>query len=140
MSQIALSDEKIIWWKWRFGIPPEPYTELQEQLFTEIIKEMNLNSIEIEISALPELNFGNLQLRSLEQTEARQIPLLRRIKFPGGILGTHFHLDGKIYILNDKQWAKFSNNVINVFQDKLKNAGTINMEQFAKINETLTSF
>ena len=139
MNQIAQIEEKILWWKWRFGIPPEPYTKLQVKLFTEIIKEMNLNPIDIEIS-VPEMSLGGMQLRSLKLTEDPQLIPLKRIKFPGGIIGPHFHFEGKIYLLDEKQWLKFTDSVVKAFQERLANAGTISMEQFGKLNETLTTF
>ncbi|MCY1719637.1 hypothetical protein OU798_04750 [Prolixibacteraceae bacterium Z1-6] len=138
MNQIAQIDEKIIWWKWRFGLPPEPYTEFQVGLFKELIKELNLNSIDIEIAA-PEMKVGGMQVRSLELSEARHAHLIKRIKFPGGIIGPHFHFEGKIFLLDEKQWQRFSGTVVKAFQERLSSAGTINLEQFAKLNETLTA-
>lgn len=138
MSQIAQIDEKIIWWKWRFGLPVDPYTEFQVGLFRDLIKEMNLKPIDIEIS-VPEMKSGGMQVRSLTLTEASHLQLFKRIKFPGGIIGPHFHFEGKIYLVEEKQWEKFSGAVVGKFQERLSNVGTVNLEQFAKLNETLTA-
>ncbi len=139
MNQRIIIDEKYYQWKWEHGIPPEPYNEIQGKFFTEIIKEMNLKPFDIEISVLPELSSGSIQLRSIELIESEQKPYFKRIKFPGGIIGPHFHFDGKIFLLDEKQWHTFTNNVVKVFQERLGNVGIINMKQFAKLNETLTT-
>jgi hypothetical protein len=55
----------------------------------------------------------------------------------GGMKAPHIHLDGKIYLLNERQWAEFSTKVIVDFQERLDKAKSIliNFDQLTSVAE-----
>ncbi len=127
------------WWI-EHGIPRELITGIQKVYFEQVIEEMHLRPLDIEISVPNELNPGSMQLSSVESRGFDELPLFKRIKFPGGIIGPHFHFEGKIYLLDPKQWRKFSKGIVKLFQERLDQVGTIDLKQFARMNETLSTF
>jgi hypothetical protein len=142
MDEFRAIDDLILKWKWKYGRPVEILAEFQVDLFRTVIKDMKLKPLDIEIDVPRNMVDRDMQFKSLETKRAyEEIPaVFRRIKFPGGIIGPHFHFEGRIYLLDDKQWKKFTTEMMHVFQERLSAAETINVEQFAKMNEVLTTF
>jgi hypothetical protein len=66
-------------------------------------------------------------------------PKLRKIHYPGGIRMPHFHFEGDIYLLDEKQWKEFSRNIIKEFQAKLSTVNIVNFEQLIELSEAIDS-
>jgi hypothetical protein len=56
----------------------------------------------------------------------------------GGMVGPHFHLGDKTYILTDEQWGKFSMELIVDFKGKLEAAKSITFEDALNINDAIS--
>jgi hypothetical protein len=59
--------------------------------------------------------------------------------FPGGLRFPHFHCKGRIYVLNDKLWNKFSRLIMKDFQTKLNQAETISFQNVMELSNVITA-
>mgnify|MGYP003573502761 CR=1 FL=1 len=69
-----------------------------------------------------------------EQPEEINIP-----DFPGGLKCPHLHFKRDIYLLDDRQWKTFSNEIVKGFSDKLASIGTVNFGQLLQTSEAIDS-
>lgn len=139
MSHLSYVDDKFFWMKWIYGRPIEMIKDFQREFFMEKIKEMKLKPIDIEVLARDVHQQEGMQTRGLSGASFEESPIFKRIKFPGGIIGPHFHFEGRIYLLDDRQWQQFSTDVVQLFKNRLENLNVVEMKQFAKLNDTLTT-
>ncbi len=59
----------------------------------------------------------------------------------GGIRVPHLHFDGKVYVLKEEQWAKFSGGIIADAKAKLSNVNAVNFDQamdLTRVSQALT--
>ncbi len=57
----------------------------------------------------------------------------------GGIRVAHLHFEGKVYILKDEQWAKFSTKIISDCKAKLANVHAVSFDQGMELAEAVQS-
>lgn len=57
----------------------------------------------------------------------------------GGIRAPHLHYGGKLYILDNVQWKKFSEVLIADFKEKLNSVNTISFEKALEISDVIDS-
>lgn len=55
----------------------------------------------------------------------------------GGIRVAHIHFRDDIYVLDDRQWADFSNQLVDTLKAKLESANTINFNQALELSEAI---
>jgi hypothetical protein len=73
--------------------------------------------------------------RSIKEVNAEFYPIW--LKY-GGMVGPHFHLGDKTYILTDEQWSKFSKELIVDFKGKLDAAKSITFQDALNITESIS--
>lgn len=56
---------------------------------------------------------------------------------PGGLKGPHLHYKDKLFLLNDKQWDKFSQSILIRIKDKLTKARSISFDQLMDLTENI---
>ncbi len=69
-----------------------------------------------------------------------EYPILRKIVFPGGLKVAHFHYADKIFLLDEEQWQKFSQPIIQGFQERLGSAQTVNVQQLTQLSDVVAGF
>ncbi|HQU31079.1 MAG TPA: hypothetical protein PLA96_06215 [Candidatus Brocadia sapporoensis] len=65
--------------------------------------------------------------------------LLPHSEWFGGIKIPHLHFKRDIYLLNEIQWRRFSENIINDFRKKLDNVKTVGFEQVMEMSNAIDS-
>lgn len=71
-----------------------------------------------------------------EKTSSEQAYAEWWLKY-GGIRVPHLHYNGEIYLLNKKQWAEFSGEIIKDFSRKLSEAKTVNFGQLMELSDAV---
>lgn len=150
MSSVINKDISRIYLRWPIPFPGIPIDILQRYLgyFRELkekgaLEEFNQNTVTPNQAlygtlALPEA--GQTGISGFFQRIFAPTPApFYKIDFDirGGMKAPHIHLDGKIYLLNEKQWAEFSTKVIVDFQERLEKAKSIpmNFDQLTSVAE-----
>lgn len=109
---------------------PSPIWYRDVEFVTRFVRKYKLR----EVGAAP---------AGIRRKAVRATARIKAIKIPdiyGGMRGPHLHLGSGTYILNDKQWADFSKNVMEDARNKLKNAKTVNFPQLMDLSSTLETF
>lgn len=63
--------------------------------------------------------------------------VIKRPPIPGGMRVPHLHLDGEVYLLNDKQWKEFTGKMIKDLQSRLSRVSAVSFEQAVDLSETI---
>ncbi len=80
----------------------------------------------------------HLAALSVAVGERLEVPsVIKRPPIPGGIRVPHLHLDGDVYLLNDKQWKEFSGKLIKQLQSRLSRVNAVSFEQAVELSETI---
>jgi hypothetical protein len=126
--------------EWRF-VPPwlkfGPKNDLwisHMERIRELIGKYGLKAADVD--ALPYRE----ELELLEHEAAMSSPhgkVLKRRRFPGGMLVPHFHYGGEVYLVPDEKWQEISMNFKNSFMDKLEKANSLRFDQVMALSETV---
>lgn len=98
----------------------------------------------IEINKLNPMSHESFQPRALEVKEKAaieaksQVNPIYIIDPRGGMRNPHLHYKGKIYLLDSKQWNKFSTEVVKDFSKKLAEANSVTYEQLVELSDAMT--
>ncbi len=94
----------------------------------------------IEVNKLKPISNESLQARELEgksNIEVKsQVNPIYIIDPRGGMRNPHLHYRGKIYLLDSKQWNKFSGELVREFSKKLAEANSVTFEQLVELSDT----
>jgi len=97
----------------------------------------------IELNKLNPVSQESIQTRALElETKAgrgtkSQINPIYIIDPRGGMRNPHLHYKGKIYLLDSKQWNKFSGEIVKEFSKKLAAANSVTYEQLIELSDVM---
>lgn len=148
MSSTINRDSPRVYLRWPIPFPGIPVDILQRYLgyFRDLREQGALQEFN-QLDVTPnQVLYGTLALP--ETARSGIAGLFQRLFTPapipfykidfdirGGMKSPHIHLDGKIYLLNETQWADFSNKVIVDFQGLLEKAKTVpmNFDQLTSI-------
>lgn len=103
--------------------PHNPMFWRYADVIGKFVKEMKLEPIEEQMT-----------LRSLEVNKLSPEPPWWKY---GGMRLSHVHLAGHTYLLKDEQWKKFSNILIDNFEQKLKGASGVSFENALNIANSM---
>lgn len=107
-----------------------------------IINEARVRKF-IELNKLNPVSQESIQTRALElETKAgreikSQINPIYIIDPRGGMRNPHLHYKGKIYLLDSKQWNKFSGEIVKEFSKKLAAANSVTYEQLVELSDVM---
>ncbi|HIH43577.1 MAG TPA: hypothetical protein HA257_00410 [Candidatus Methanoperedenaceae archaeon] len=123
--------ERLIEWKLINGGWPGPWVVFEDRVGRFI-----------EANKLKPLAKESLQIRTLEaegkEPEASsQINPIFRWDIRGGMRSPHLHYRGRIYLLDSKQWTKFSGELLKDFSKKLAEAGSVSYENVVELSNTM---
>ncbi len=107
-----------------------PFWVRNLELIRSNIKELGLKPINRELLPVREMS---IPTGAMERELSEEIFRIRH--WCGGIRGAHFHHAGEIYMLNDKQWAKFGVVVTDGFKAKLERVNTVSFEQVIELDD-----
>ena len=135
MDQYKIIKDELLLMHLRFGMPPYIFWENYKDFIQNRIEKFNLEPLDITVdvakSSVPERSSRNIAF------EENRALTLKPIDFPGGIRNPHFHFDGKIYLLNERQWKDFSKDIIKSFQEKLAKVGSVNFEKIMRLSNAI---
>jgi len=57
----------------------------------------------------------------------------------GGMRAPHLHYNGKVFMLDKKQWNKFSETILAQLREKLNSVNSVSFEQVMEISDTIDS-
>lgn len=131
------------WWKWIVGMPAD-FWLVNEGLVAQFIRTNKLKPVSQE-SLLTNVGVtGAIAKTSRKRTPAmdridleRTIDIDHIINIYGGKRVPHLHYRGKIYLLNQRQWERFSSKIIKEFTAKLAKAKTVNFEHFMEMTDVM---
>lgn len=109
----------MIRWKWLWGIP-NPLWIIHENYIGRLIEELNLE---------PLINVARIRELEIEDYVGQH----------GGMRGPHLHYRGNLYLLNKKQWSRFTGQIIKEFSKKLALAKEVGFEQFIELADTMNA-
>ena len=113
------------------GIPASLWIR-NASLIREMVKKFNIKpAMEGPYAA----NLAAFPTGAEERIVAASV--LRRPPIPGGMRVPHLHLDGEIYLLNDKQWKEFSGKMIKELQARLSRVNAVSFDQAMDLSETI---
>jgi len=116
--------------RWVFG-GPRDFWILNREFVGELIARFKLQPIEREylIADDPIPSFDRVG-----EPEAA-VAFLRPRPFPGGLRIAHLHWRDEVYQLDQEQWKEFSGTIIEGFQERLRQAGSVSFDQLMALGE-----
>jgi hypothetical protein len=121
--------------KWRVGIPRDFWYTHVERIGQFVVEN--------HLTPMSQLKFagGSKKMADAEEKAQPRIQSAAVLRdWRGGIRTPHLHLHGELYVLNQAQWLKFTDQIRQDVSDKLKRAnesGRVGFEQFVDLTEAL---
>jgi len=131
MRVVNMARSHILPWGGGAG-PYSPFWIANHTLVKQWVQENGLKA------ATEGMLAGHMVARSMEVGEhAEAAAVLKRPHIPGGIRTPHLHLEGDIFLLDEKQWKEFSAKMMKKFQAKLSRVNAVSFEQAMGISEAV---
>ena len=122
------------WWKW--GLPRIDVWVNHAELIEKWIKEFKLKPVADE--HLIDITGPGIMMEMPEmKARAAKPPFPRPIPFPGGLRIPHFHHKGRLYVMNETQWAKVSKGLMAEMRKKLDAVNTVSFEQMMDLADVV---
>jgi len=117
---------------------PIPFPGYPVPFWFRYIKSIEKIINEFKLQPIPPKYLPKVYLEKSAKAAAMTVPIIFDPGIRGGNRGPHLHLGDNIYILEDKQWKVFSEDVVSQLQSKLKKANTIAVQDVMALDNTIS--
>jgi len=115
--------------RWIYGVPWIPIWLKYEEMIGAMVKELKLQALPPESIPFEEA-VAPVARTAKEERLYRIIPR-------GGIRIPHLHYKSDVYLLKEEQWGQFRTKMLDIFRNKLKDAGSVGFEQLMELSEVV---
>jgi hypothetical protein len=123
-------------WKIIFGGWPGPWI-INEDRVRKFIEINKLNPVSPESFQTGAIAPEASARMSNDPMKSQLNPIFRIDNPKGGMRGPHLHYRGNVYLLDSKQWDKFSGEIIKEFSRKLGEANSVTYGQFVELADVV---
>lgn len=128
----------IVPWWWKYGRPREIWATFEHEIgsFIEKNKIAPMSAEAAQSLIIGEIGGGMAAPSATAMKSASSSPL-ERIWWHGGMRAPHLHWKNNIYVLNDEQWAEFTQPILEKFAKKLASTRSIGFRDMTDVTSIM---